>query len=109
MRSLSEHGDVTGVAADLSTAEGAKSLVEGCARVGDVDILVNNVGYFEVKPFTDIADEDWLAMFELNVMSGVRLTRALIPGMIAARLGPRDLHRQRPEREAESRRCCTTR
>lgn len=82
VRSLSEHGEVTGIAADLSTAEGAKSLVEGCARVGTIDILVNNVGYFEVKPFGEISDHDWLAMFELNVMSGVRLTRAFIPGMI---------------------------
>jgi NAD(P)-dependent dehydrogenase (short-subunit alcohol dehydrogenase family) len=82
-RSLSEHGQVTGVAADLSTAEGATTLVAGCERVGEVDILVNNVGYFEVKPFTEIADEDWLAMFELNVMSGVRLARALMPGMVA--------------------------
>jgi NAD(P)-dependent dehydrogenase (short-subunit alcohol dehydrogenase family) len=82
VNSLSGHGEVTGIAADLSTAEGAKSLVEGCARVGEIDILVNNVGYFEVKPFSGISDADWLAMFELNVMSGVRLTRALIPGMI---------------------------
>lgn len=82
VRSLSEHGDVAGIAADLSTAEGAKSLIDGCASIGEVDILVNNVGYFEVKPFTDIADEEWLAMFELNVMSGVRLTRAFIPGMV---------------------------
>jgi NAD(P)-dependent dehydrogenase (short-subunit alcohol dehydrogenase family) len=80
--SLADHGQVTGIAADLSSADGAKTLVEGCARAGDVDILVNNVGYFEVKPFTEIADDEWLAMFELNVMSGVRLTRALIPGMI---------------------------
>jgi NAD(P)-dependent dehydrogenase (short-subunit alcohol dehydrogenase family) len=82
VRSLSEHGEVMGIAADLSTAEGAKLLVDGCARAGSIDILVNNVGYFEVKPFTEIADEDWLSMFELNVMSGVRLTRAFIPGMV---------------------------
>jgi NAD(P)-dependent dehydrogenase (short-subunit alcohol dehydrogenase family) len=83
VRSLSEHGDARGIAADLSTAEGAKRLVDGCGRAGDVDILVNNVGYFQVKPFADITDEDWSSMFELNVMSGVRLTRALMPGMIA--------------------------
>jgi NAD(P)-dependent dehydrogenase (short-subunit alcohol dehydrogenase family) len=87
VRSLSEHGEVTGIAADLSTSDGASSLVEGCAGVGDVDILVNNVGYFEVKPFTEIPDEEWIAMFELNVMSGVRLTRALIPGMIERNWG----------------------
>ncbi|MGZ9038093.1 MAG: SDR family NAD(P)-dependent oxidoreductase [Burkholderiales bacterium] len=87
VRSLAEHGDVTGVAADLSTAEGAQRLVEGCARIGTVDILVNNVGFFEVKPFVDIRDEEWIEMFQLNVMSGVRLTRALVPAMIARNWG----------------------
>ena len=82
VRSLAGHGEVTGIAADLSTADGAQSLVAASARAGAIDILVNNVGYFEVKPFTEIADAEWLAMFELNVMSGVRLTRAFIPGMI---------------------------
>jgi len=52
-----------------------------------VDILVNNVGYFEVKKFTELSDRDWLDMFELNVMSGVRLTRALFPGMLARNRG----------------------
>jgi NAD(P)-dependent dehydrogenase (short-subunit alcohol dehydrogenase family) len=87
VETLSAHGDVRGFAADLSTAEGAQRLTEACAGIGAVDILVNNVGYFEVKPFTSIADEDWLAMFELNVMSGVRLTRALIPGMLERNWG----------------------
>jgi NAD(P)-dependent dehydrogenase (short-subunit alcohol dehydrogenase family) len=82
VNALSKHGEVMGVAADLSTAEGAQSLVEAGRRAGGIDILVNNVGYFEVKPFGEISDADWLAMFELNVMSGVRLTRALMPGML---------------------------
>lgn len=84
---LAKHGHVTGVAADLSTAEGARIVIDACARLGPVDILVNNVGYFEVKPFTEIADDEWLAMFQLNVMSGVRLSRAFIPGMIARNWG----------------------
>jgi len=84
---LSKHGAVTGVAADLSTAAGAQSLTAACARIGHVDILVNNVGYFEVKPFTEIPDDEWLAMFQLNVMSGVRLSRAFLPGMVARNWG----------------------
>ncbi len=72
--------EVTGVPADLGSAE-------GCAQVETavpaVDILVNNVGIFEPKPFLDIPDEDWLRFFEVNVMSGVRLSRFYVPGMLA--------------------------
>ena len=71
--------------------------------IGPVDILVNNVGYFEVKEFGEISDRDWLDMFELNVMSGVRLSRALLPGMLERELGPHRVHRQRAERQAQSR------
>lgn len=70
--------EVVGVAADLSTAEGVRELV---GRVLEVDILVNNLGIFEPKPFEEIPDEDWLRFFEVNVMSGVRLTRHYLPGM----------------------------
>ena len=70
--------DVLGVAADLSTADGAAGLVR---QVPDVDILVNNLGIFEPKPFEEISDADWLRFFETNVMSGVRLTRHYLPGM----------------------------
>lgn len=84
---LSGVGEAHGIAADLMTAEGADKLADGAARIGPVDILVNNVGYFEVQKFEDISDRDWLAMFELNVMSGVRLTRALFPGMLARNWG----------------------
>jgi NAD(P)-dependent dehydrogenase (short-subunit alcohol dehydrogenase family) len=79
---LSRHGPAHGVAADLATAAGARKVVDALAKIGPVDILVNNVGYFEVKEFTEISDQDWLDMFELNVMSGVRLSRALLPGML---------------------------
>lgn len=84
---LSRHGDAHGIAADLMTAEGARTVAGGAARIGPVDILVNNVGFFEVKPFADISDRDWLDMFELNVMSGVRLARALFPGMLERNWG----------------------
>jgi NAD(P)-dependent dehydrogenase (short-subunit alcohol dehydrogenase family) len=79
---LSRRGDARGVAADLATADGARKVLDAAADAGAVDILVNNVGYFEVKPFGEISDSDWLDMFELNVMSGVRLARALMPGML---------------------------
>jgi NAD(P)-dependent dehydrogenase (short-subunit alcohol dehydrogenase family) len=69
---------VEGVAADLATAEGAAAYVK---RVPQADILVNNLGIFEPKPFEDIPDADWLRFFETNVMSGIRMSRAYIPGM----------------------------
>jgi NAD(P)-dependent dehydrogenase (short-subunit alcohol dehydrogenase family) len=70
--------EVRGVAADLGTAEGAARVV---AALPSADILVNNVGIFEPKPFDAIPDEDWARFFQVNVMSGVRLTRHYVPGM----------------------------
>jgi len=67
-----------GVAEDLGTATGCEQLVR---RVPSVDVLVNNLGIFEPKPFETIPDADWLRLFEVNVMSGVRLSRAYLPGM----------------------------
>ncbi len=79
---LGSHGTAHGIAADMATATGAQKVIAEAAAIGPVDILVNNVGYFEVKPYTEITDRDWLDMIELNVMSGVRMTRALLPGML---------------------------
>jgi NAD(P)-dependent dehydrogenase (short-subunit alcohol dehydrogenase family) len=73
-----------GVAADLGTDAGCKTLVRD---VPEVDILVNNVGIFEPKPFEAITDADWFKFFEVNVMSGVRLARAYLPGMRARNWG----------------------
>jgi NAD(P)-dependent dehydrogenase (short-subunit alcohol dehydrogenase family) len=67
-----------GVAADAATAAGANAII---ARVPTVDILVNNLGIFEAKPFFEIPDEDWLRFFETNVLSGVRLSRHYAPAM----------------------------
>ena len=53
------------------------------AQVKDADILVNNVGTGFLEPFGELSDEDWTGLFDLNVMSGVRLTRAYLPGMVA--------------------------
>ncbi len=75
---------VAGVAADLGRAEGCAALSR---QVPDVDILVNNVGIIEPKPFEESPDEDWLQFFETNVMSGVRLTRHYLPGMKARNWG----------------------
>src|ERR671920_487773 len=76
--------EIMGVAADLSTAEGIAELVR---QVPEVDILVNNLGIFEPKPFEEIPDGDWLRFFEVNVLSGVRLTRHYLPGMKARNWG----------------------
>jgi NAD(P)-dependent dehydrogenase (short-subunit alcohol dehydrogenase family) len=73
------HASLSGVAADLATAGGAVSLV---VQVEDADILINNVGTTTLKPFVDLTDEDWAGLFDLNVMSGVRLTRHYLPGMV---------------------------
>jgi NAD(P)-dependent dehydrogenase (short-subunit alcohol dehydrogenase family) len=70
---------VSGIAADLGGAAGADRLL---SELGKVDILVNNIGIFEPKPFLEIPDADWLRFFETNVMSGVRLCRSLLPYMI---------------------------
>jgi NAD(P)-dependent dehydrogenase (short-subunit alcohol dehydrogenase family) len=69
---------VFGFAGDLSTPSDVKSLV---SRYPNLDILVNNLGIFDPKAFEDIPDEDWQRFFDVNVMSGVRLSRAYLPGM----------------------------
>ena len=73
-----------GVAADVSTAAGCQKLI---AALPDADILINNAGIFEPKGFLDIPDEDWSRFFEVNVMSGVRLSRAYLPGMLKRNWG----------------------
>ena len=67
-----------GIAADLSTAAGAEEVFR---RHPHVDILINNLGIFEPKPFEQISDDDWRRFFEVNVLSGVRLSRHYLPGM----------------------------
>jgi NAD(P)-dependent dehydrogenase (short-subunit alcohol dehydrogenase family) len=77
-------GRARGVAADVSTSAGCATLLEEAANV---DILVNNAGIFEPKPFAEIPDSDWDRFFQMNVMSGVRLTRGYLPGMIERQWG----------------------
>jgi len=75
---------VSGVAADLSTEAGAEALFR---HLPEVDILVNNLGIFEVKPFGEITDAGWRQFFETNVLSGVRLSRHYLPGMMRRNWG----------------------
>jgi NAD(P)-dependent dehydrogenase (short-subunit alcohol dehydrogenase family) len=75
---------VRGIAADVSSAAGCAELVR---QLPHVDILVNNAGIFEPKPFTEIPDADWERFYQVNVMSGVRLTRAYLPGMLQRNWG----------------------
>ncbi len=77
-------GDVQGFAGDLSQASTAEALAR---RYPGVEILVNNLGIFEPKPFEDISDDDWLRFFDVNVMSGVRLARLYLPAMKRANWG----------------------
>src|SRR5256712_7279064 len=75
---------VSGVATDLGTAAGVAALI---ARVPATDILVNNLGVYAAKPFSDITDAEWSGIFETNVLSGVRLARHYLPGMFARNWG----------------------
>src|ERR1700722_3910982 len=67
---------IEGVAADLATAEGVAALLD---RAGEPDILVNNLGIFEPKPFGEITDPDWHRFFDTNVLSAIRRSRHGLP------------------------------
>jgi NAD(P)-dependent dehydrogenase (short-subunit alcohol dehydrogenase family) len=75
---------VRGVAADLGTAQGCDALVRA---VPAADVLINNLGIFGPQDFFAIPDGEWTRFFEINVMSGVRLSRAYLPGMIERKWG----------------------
>ena len=70
--------EIDGVAADVSTAEGAEELTD---RLPTVDILVNNLGIFGAQPVLEVSDETWQRYWEVNVLSGIRLARTYLPGM----------------------------
>jgi NAD(P)-dependent dehydrogenase (short-subunit alcohol dehydrogenase family) len=79
---LQEHcpgADVRGLAADVADAAGAAGLVE---QLPHVDVLVNNLGIFGSRPVLEVDDDEWRRYFEVNVLSGIRLTRAYLPGMV---------------------------
>jgi NAD(P)-dependent dehydrogenase (short-subunit alcohol dehydrogenase family) len=83
-RAQEEAGAAAGIAADLSTAAGAIRL---CEEAGTVECLVNNVGEAYQVAFEDVTDEQWVAMWELNVMSYIRCIRGVLPAMRAAARG----------------------
>ncbi|WP_419759185.1 SDR family NAD(P)-dependent oxidoreductase [Acidisoma sp.] len=78
MRELFPEADITGFAADLATEAGSKAFTD---KAGDADILVNNVGTGAFRSFLDVTDDEWRSLFELNVMTGVRMTRHYLPAM----------------------------
>ncbi|MFK7965313.1 MAG: SDR family NAD(P)-dependent oxidoreductase [Burkholderiaceae bacterium] len=81
IRTKTPKADLRTVNADLASAAGCDALIE---QVPAVDILVNNVGIYTPKPFFEITDDDWQTMMDVNVMSGVRLTRHYLKGMLDA-------------------------
>src|SRR5580658_3222390 len=84
IRSQVHGARVEGIVADFSSAAGAETVI---AKLPAVDVLVNNVGIFEVKAFAEIPDADWYRFFEVNVMSGVRLARHYLAGMLKKNWG----------------------
>jgi NAD(P)-dependent dehydrogenase (short-subunit alcohol dehydrogenase family) len=84
LKSAYPNGDILGVAADFSKVDDINRLI---SEVPEIDILINNAGIFEPKAFTDIPDEDWFRLFEINVMSGIRLSRFYFPKMLQKNWG----------------------
>jgi NAD(P)-dependent dehydrogenase (short-subunit alcohol dehydrogenase family) len=84
LRMRNRGAEFTGVAADLGTASGVDKFLEA---VPVADILVNNLGIFEVKPFLEITDADWQRFFDVNVLSGVRLSRHYLSNMLKKNWG----------------------
>lgn len=81
---LSAKGDLFGFVGDLSTTVAAEALFN---RFPDVDILINNLGIYEPVPFEEITDDDWRRFFDVNVLSGVRMSRLYLAGMKARNWG----------------------
>lgn len=83
---LATHPDavVAAVAGDCGTAEGCRAVIEA---LPEVDVLVNNLGIYEAVALLDSADDDWMRLYEINVLSGVRLTRHYLPSMLARSVG----------------------
>jgi len=79
LKSAVKNAPVSGIAADFSKVEEINALIR---ELPEVDILINNAGIFEPKSFAEIPDEDWFRLFEVNVMSGIRLSRHYFPKML---------------------------
>lgn len=78
---------VHGFSCDMSNARSINLLAHQVAQLGTPDVLIHNVGYFEVRPFIECEDTHWQHMFDLNVMSGVRLSRTILPEMLVRGTG----------------------
>jgi NAD(P)-dependent dehydrogenase (short-subunit alcohol dehydrogenase family) len=76
--------NVSGLAADFSNADDVNRLINA---LPEIDILVNNAGIFEPKPFLEIPDDEWIRFFKINVLSGVQLSRAVLPKMLEKNWG----------------------
>lgn len=85
---LRAHGDVMALEGDLSDPEATRSISAQIDAIGSLDILIDNMGIFEPKPFKDIGDEDWQKFFDINVMSTVRSSRHVFPKMLERDFGP---------------------
>ena len=72
---------------DLRDKAAVEKIIDDVKNIGTVQILVNNAGIYEAKAFPDITDEDWLRFFEVNVMSGIRVSRAFLPPMLLLNWG----------------------
>lgn len=79
IKSINPNAKLIPIAADLSEKSGIETMIRA---VPSADILINNLGIYEVKPFTEISDDDWLRFFNANVLSGVRLSRHYLPMML---------------------------
>jgi len=84
LKELTNNQKISGIAADFSKIDEINNLLK---TLPDVDILINNAGIFEPKEFADIPDEDWFRLFDINVMSGVRLSRHYFPKMLEKNWG----------------------
>ncbi|MFC5679186.1 SDR family NAD(P)-dependent oxidoreductase [Aeromicrobium endophyticum] len=84
LRSIRPEARVSGLVADLGAADELGALT---ASLGEIDILVNNVGIFGIAAFQDVPDAEWQRYIDVNLMSGVRLSRHVLPGMLARNRG----------------------
>lgn len=84
IKSENSSAKINGISADFSNTESTNSLI---TKLNDIDILINNVGIYTSQPFEQTSDNDWEAMFQVNVMSAVRLSRALLPTMLKKNWG----------------------
>lgn len=84
LKALVPNAEVSGLAADFAKADEVNELL---TQLPEIDILINNAGIFEPKEFVDITDEEWLRYFEVNVLSGIRLSRYLFPKMLTKNWG----------------------